>query len=91
MNRKQRLMQTYRQLAEKAVDAHMEYKLTFIYAASVLALQKAHAKVNYENYFRYFQELYQEVLNDPDAKVKEAEQILGGKLEFQMPREWEDA
>lgn len=46
MNRKQRLMDTYRKLAEKAVDAHMEYKMTFIYAASVLALRKAHAKVN---------------------------------------------
>lgn len=90
MNRKQRLMSTYRKLAEKAVDAHMEYKLTFLYTASVLALQKAHAKVNWEKYFRYFQEIYQEVLNDPDNKVKEAEQIMGGKLEFQMPREWED-
>lgn len=89
VNRKQKLMATYRKLAEKAVDAHMEYKLTFLFAASVLALQKAHAKVNWDNYFRYFQEIYQDVLDDPDSKVKEAEEILGGKLEFQMPREWE--
>ena len=91
MNRKQRLMDAYRKLAEKAVDAHMEYKMTFIYAASVLALRKAHAKVNWDKYFQYFQEIYQEVLDDPDNKVKEAEQIMGGKLEFQMPRDWEDA
>jgi hypothetical protein len=84
------MMDTYRKMAEKAVDAHMEYKLTFIYTASVLALNKAHAKVNWDNYFRYFQEIYQEVLHDPDSKVKEAEQILGGKLEFVMPREWEE-
>ena len=90
MNRRQRMMDTYRKMAEKAVDAHMEYKLTFIYTASVLALNKAHAKVNCDNYFRYFQEIYQEVLHDPDNKVKEAEQILGGKLEFVMPREWEE-
>ena len=90
MNRRQRMMDTYRKMAEKAVDAHMEYKLTFIYTASVLALNKAHAKVNWDNYFRYFQEIYQEVLHDPDNKVKEAEQILGGKLEFVMPREWEE-
>jgi hypothetical protein len=83
-------MDAYRKIAEKAVDAHMEYKLTFIYTASVLALNKAHAKVNWDNYFRYFQEIYQEVLHDPDNKVKEAEQILGGKLEFVMPREWEE-
>lgn len=90
MNRRQRMMDAYRKIAEKAVDAHMEYKLTFIYTASVLALNKAHAKVNWDNYFRYFQEIYQEVLHDPDNKVKEAEQILGGKLEFVMPREWEE-
>lgn len=90
MNRRQRMMDAYRKMAEKAVDAHMEYKLTFIYTASVLALNKAHAKVNWDNYFRYFQEIYQEVLHDPDNKVKEAEQILGGKLEFVMPREWEE-
>lgn len=83
-------MDAYRKMAEKAVDAHIEYKLTFIYTASVLALNKAHAKVNWDNYFRYFQEIYQEVLHDPDNKVKEAEQILGGKLEFVMPREWEE-
>ena len=91
MNRRQRMMAMYRKIAEKAVDAHMEYKLTFIYTASVLALQKAHAKVNWDNYFRYFQAIYQEVLQDPDSKIKEAEKILGGKFEFQMPREWEDA
>ena len=90
MNRRQRMMDAYRKMAEKAVDAHMEYKLTFIYTASVLALNKAHAKVNWDNYFRYFQEIYQEVLHDPDNKVKEAEQIIGGKLEFVMPREWEE-
>lgn len=90
MNRRQRMMDAYRKMAEKAVDAHMEYKLTFIYTASVLALNKAHAKVDWDNYFRYFQEIYQEVLHDPDNKVKEAEQILGGKLEFVMPREWEE-
>ena len=90
MNRRQRMMDAYRKMAEKAVDAHMEYKLTFIYTASVLALNKAHAKVNWDNYFRYFQEIYQEVLRDPDSRAKEAEEILGGKLEFVMPREWEE-
>ena len=90
MNRRKRMMDAYRKMAEKAVDAHMEYKLTFIYTASVLALNKAHAKVNWDNYLRYFQEIYQEVLHDPDNKVKEEEQILGGKLEFVMPREWEE-
>ncbi len=90
MNRKQRLMQTYRRLAEKAVDAHMEYKMTFIYAASVLALQKAHAKVKWDNYFQYFREIYQEVLDDPAGKVKEAEDILGGEVTFQWKRDWEN-
>lgn len=90
MNRKQRLMSTYRKLAEKAVDAHMEYKLTFLYTASVLALQKAHAKVNYEKYFQYFQEEYKAVLDAPDSKIKEVEEVLGGEFEFQWKRDWEE-
>lgn len=90
MNRKQKLMQAYRKLAEKAVDAHMEYKTTFIYTASVLALKKAHAKVNWDNYFRYFEQIYPEVLDKPDEKIKEAEDILGGEVEFQWKREWEE-
>ena len=90
MNRKQRLMSTYRKLAEKAVDAHMEYKLTFIYAASVLALRKAHAKVNWDKYFQYFQDEYRAVLDDPNSKIKEVEEVLGGEVEFQWKRDWEE-
>lgn len=90
MNRKQRLMDTYRKLAEKAVDAHMEYKMTFIYAASVLALRKAHAKVNWDKYFQYFQDEYRAVLDDPNSKIKEVEEVLGGEVEFQWKRDWEE-
>ena len=90
MNRKQRLMDTYRKLAEKAVDAHMEYKMTFIYAASVLALKKAHAKVNWDKYFQYFQDEYRAVLDDPNSKIKEVEEVLGGEVEFQWKRDWEE-
>jgi len=90
MNRKQRLMDAYRKLAEKAVDAHMEYKMTFIYAASVLALRKAHAKVNWDKYFQYFQDEYRAVLDDPNSKIKEVEEVLGGEVEFQWKRDWEE-
>lgn len=40
MNRKQRMMDAYRKIAQKAVDANKEYKLHFLYAASVVALHK---------------------------------------------------
>jgi len=90
MNRKQRLMDAYRKLAEKAVDAHMEYKMTFIYAASVLALRKAHAKVNWDKYFQYFQDEYRAVLDDPNSKIKEVEEVLGGEVEFQWKKDWEE-
>jgi hypothetical protein len=83
-------MSTYRKLAEKAVDAHMEYKMTFIYAASVLALRKAHAKVNWDKYFQYFQDEYRAVLDDPNSKIKEVEEVLGGEVEFQWKRDWEE-
>jgi 6-phosphogluconolactonase/glucosamine-6-phosphate isomerase/deaminase len=83
-------MDAYRKLAEKAVDAHMEYKMTFIYAASVLALRKAHAKVNWDKYFQYFQDEYRAVLDDPNSKIKEVEEVLGGEVEFQWKRDWEE-
>jgi 6-phosphogluconolactonase/glucosamine-6-phosphate isomerase/deaminase len=83
-------MDAYRKLAEKAVDAHMEYKMTFIYAASVLALRRAHAKVNWDKYFQYFQDEYRAVLDDPNSKIKEVEEVLGGEVEFQWKRDWEE-
>jgi 6-phosphogluconolactonase/glucosamine-6-phosphate isomerase/deaminase len=68
----------------------MEYKMTFIYAASVLALRKAHAKVNWDKYFQYFQDEYRAVLDDPNSKIKEVEEVLGGEVEFQWKRDWEE-
>ena len=90
MNRRQRMMTAYRMIAEKAVDAHKEYKLHFLFAASVVALKRAHAKVNWENYFKYFQEEYMKTLDAPDKEMNEAEQILGGEISFQWKRDWEE-
>lgn len=90
MNRKQRMMDAYRKIAQKAVDANKEYKLHFLYAASVVALHKAHAKVNYEKYFQFFQEEYMKTLDHPDEKMKEAEEIVGGEIVFQWKRDWEE-
>lgn len=90
MNRRQRMMDAYRKIAEKAVDAQKEYKLHFLFAASVVALQRAHAKVNWNNYFRYFQEEYMKTLEQPDKEWKDAEQIMGGEIEFQWKRDWEE-
>lgn len=82
MNRKQRMIESYRVMASKAMDAQLEYSTVFTFAGCVLALEKAHAKLNYDKFFEAFAELYPEVIKDPNNKVKEAEAILGGEIEF---------
>lgn len=90
MNRKQRMMDAYRKIAQKAVDANKEYRLHFLFSASVVALKRAHAKVNYETYFKYFQEEYMKTLDEPDKEMKEANEIVGEDIVFQWKREWEE-
>lgn len=82
MNRKQRMITAYRQLAVKELDAHMEYSTIFVLAACILAMEKLHAKVNYDKWFKYFAEMYPEVLHDPDPMIKKAQDIAGGDLEI---------
>ena len=82
MNRKQRMIAAHRAIAQKAFDAKLEYSTTFTFAACVLALEKAHAKVKWDTFFRNFAETYPEVLRDPNGMVKQAEEILGGEIEF---------
>lgn len=86
MNRKQRLMQTYRQLAEKAVDAHLEYKTTFILSGVILAMEASGCKVKYEKFLNAFAQTYPLVLQRPDEMMKQAEEIAQMSLEIH----WED-
>ena len=82
MNRKQRMMAAYRAIDSKAVDAQLEYSTTWVIAAMVLAMDKAHAKVNHERWFQAFAEIYPELLKDPQTYVKKAEEIAGMEIEI---------
>ena len=82
MNRKQRMMAAYRAIASKAVDVQLEYSTTWVIAAMVLAMDKAHAKVNHERWFQAFAEIYPELLKDPQTYVKKAEEIAGMEIEI---------
>lgn len=82
MNRKQRMIAAYRSIASKALDAQLEYSTTWVLAALVLAMDKAHAKVNHEKWFQAFAEIYPELLKDPIPYVKKAEEIAGMDIEI---------
>lgn len=82
MNRKQRMIAAHRAIAQKAIDAQLEYSTTFVVAAMVLAMDKAHAKVNHEKWFQAFAEIYPELLKDPAPYVKKAEEIAGMEIEI---------
>ena len=86
MNRKQRMIQAYRAIADKAVDAHLEYKTTFFLTGAVLALEAVHAKVNYQKFREKFVELYPQVLADPYGTKERADDIAGFDLEVH----WEE-
>lgn len=82
VNRKQRMIAAYRSIASKAFDAQLEYSTTYVLAALVLAMDKAHAKVNHEKWFNAFAEIYPELLKDPLPYIKKAEDIAGMDIEI---------
>ena len=82
MNRRQRMVASYRAIASKALDAQLEYSTTCVIAAMVLAMEKAHAKVNHDKWFQAFAEIYPELLKDPMPYIKRAEEIAGMDIEI---------
>jgi hypothetical protein len=86
MNRKQRLLRAYRELAQSAVNEHLEYKTTFILSGVIIAMDSAHAKVNYEKFLQEFARIYPRVLKEPNEMMEKAEEISGCSLEIH----WEE-
>lgn len=83
MNRKQRMIESYRAIASKAFDAQLELSTTFVVAAMILAMDAAHCKVNWDKWFSKFAEIYPTVLKNPQPYIKKAEEIAGGDIEIQ--------
>ena len=69
-------------MAIQASNRNLELSTTFTLAAVVLAMDKAHVKVNYDKWFAYFAEIYPELIKDPVPCIKQAEEIIGGDIEI---------
>lgn len=84
MNRKQRQVEIFRLMAVKATDRNLEMSTTFVLAAVVLAMDRAHCKVNWDKWFQYFTEIYPELIHSeqPMDYVHKAGDIIGGDIEI---------
>lgn len=84
MNRKQRQVEFFRQMAIQATNRNLELSTTFVLAAVVLAMDKAHCKVNWDRWFNNFATIYPELLqaDSPIPYIKQAEDIIGGEIEI---------
>lgn len=84
MNRKQRQVELFRRMAVEATNKNLELSTTFVLASVIIAMERAHVKVNYDKWFNHFALVYPELLqsDDPVAYIKQAEDIIGGEIEI---------
>ena len=84
MNRKQRQVEMFRQMAIQATNRNLELSTTFVLAAVVLAMDKAHCKVNWDKWFNNFAEIYPQLLQaeSPIPCIRQAEEIVGAEIEI---------
>ena len=84
MNRKNRAFAVAERMASVAFNQKLEMSTTYTLAAMILAMDKAHVKVNYDKWFQYFAEIYPERLqsDNPVSYIKKAEDIVGAEIEI---------
>ena len=84
MNRKQRQVEIFRRMAVEATNRNLELSTTFVLAAIVLAMDKAHCKVNWDKWFNNFAEIYPQLLQaeSPIPYIRQAEDIVGAEIEI---------
>lgn len=84
MNRKQRQVELFRQMAIQATNRNLELSTTFTIASVILAMDEAHCKINYDKWFDNFARIYPELLQaeSPIPYIKKAEEIIGGEIEI---------
>ena len=82
MNRKNRAFAVAERMASVAFNQKLELSTTFVLAGVVLAMDRAHCKVNYDKWFQYFAEIYPELIKDPLPYIRQAEEIIGGEIEI---------
>ena len=84
MNRKQRQVEIFRRMAAHASNTNLELSTTFVLAAVILAMDKAHCKGNYDKWFGNFAEIYPQLLQaeSPIPYIRQAEEIVGAEIEI---------
>ena len=84
MNRKQRQVEMFRQMAIQASNRNLELSTTFTIASVILAMNEAHCKINYDKWFDNFARIYPELLQaeSPIPYIRKAEEIIGGEIEI---------
>ena len=84
MNRKQRQVEIFRQMAVQATNRNLELSTTFVLAGVILAMDKAHCKVNWDKWFNNFAEIYPQLLQaeSPIPYIRQAEEIVGAEIEI---------
>ena len=80
MNKK--LIEVARQIASQEFNRKLEISTTYCVAAMIIAMDKAHAKVNYDKWFESFAEIYPEVCSEPHAYIRQAEEIAGVEIDI---------
>lgn len=71
-------------MAVEATNRNLELSTTFVLAAVVLAMDKAHCKVNWDKWFNNFAEIYPQLLQaeSPIPYIRKAEEIAGAEIEI---------
>ena len=79
-----RLLDVVNRAAREEFNRQLEMSTTFVLAAVVLAMDRAHCKVNWDKWFQYFTEIYPELIhsNQPMDYVHKACDIIGGDIEI---------
>lgn len=69
-------------IAQMQFNRRLEMSTTWTLAAMIIAMDKAHCKINYDKWFDLFAEIYPNVVNNPDPYVKQAGEIVDADIEI---------
>ncbi len=68
-------------VAARKFNDRLEMSTTYTLAAMIIAMDRAHCKVNYEKWFDLFCEIYPELIKDPMPYIKQAGEIVDADIE----------
>lgn len=71
-------------IAKKEFNKRLELSTTWVLASMILALDKAHAKINYEKWFEIFKAIYSDLIasDNPTEYVQQAGEIVDADIEI---------